>query len=93
MKPMAPMKPMAASEPWWPKDLGPASSSGGQNSLRYAFFRDKHRLLIEHSGVTTVYDSANHDIRGISQVSEQERAVTFSSQHGTVDLGSLKRLD
>ena len=38
MKPMEPMKPMSGGEKWWPNELGQPSSSGSQNSMRYAFF-------------------------------------------------------
>ena len=36
MKPMEPMKPMSGGEKWWPDELGQPSSSGSQNSMRYA---------------------------------------------------------
>lgn len=90
MKPMKPMEPMRGSEPWWPKNLGDPASSGGQNGLRYAFFPDKQRLLVEENGRTTAYDSGDHRIGGIQQ---QDGSVAFTSQNGTVDLASLKRVD
>lgn len=89
MKPMQPMKPIA-SDPWWPSDLGEPSSTGAQNDMRYAFFPDKHRLLIERDGRRTLYDSADHKISGVAQQGGGERSVTFSSQHGPVKLGDLK---
>ena len=88
MKPMEPMKPMSGGEAWWPKDLGEPSTSGGQNDLRYAFFGDKHRLVIEQGGKTTVYDSGSHKIQGVAQSSGS--SPRFTSQDGEVDLGSLK---
>ena len=81
MKPMEPMKPMQPMQPQkacWPADLGQPSTSGSQNDMHYAFFADKHRLAIQTNGKTTVYDSGDH--------------LAFTSQHGTVDLDSLKQV-
>ena len=97
MKPMEPMAPMKPMEPmqkpaaWWPEDLGEPSSSGGQKDLRYAFFSDKHRLLIQQNGSVTTYDSGDHEIQGVSQQSGSG-SPTFESQNGTVDLNRLKKL-
>ncbi len=67
MEPMRPMKPMAGGETWWSEDLGQPSTSGSQNGMRYAFFPQKQRLLIEQAGELTTYDSGNHRISGVSQ--------------------------
>jgi hypothetical protein len=94
MKPMEPMKPMApmkGSDPWWPQELGQPSTSGGQNDMRYAFFPDKHRLLIERDGKLTTYDSGDHQISGVSQ--SNGRSPTFSSQNGDVAVDDLKVVD
>ncbi len=91
MKPMAPIKPMKGAEPWWPKDLGQPSSSGGSNGLRYAFFPDKHRLLIDKDGKTTSYDSGDHEISGVQQ--SGGGMPSFTSQNGTVALDELKKAD
>ena len=50
MKPMEPMKPMEWAAPWWPGDFGSPSSSGAQNGMKYAFFPEKRRLLVERDG-------------------------------------------
>lgn len=93
MKPMAPMKPMEpmkGAEPWWPKDLGDPASSGSQNGLRYAFFPDKHRLLVERDGKLTTYDSGDHQIGGVQQ--QNGGSVTFTGQNGPVELDSLSKV-
>ena len=90
MKPMEPMKPMQGSAPWWPESLGTPSSTGGQDSLRYAFFPDTHRLAIEQDGKITVYDSGEHRITGISQ---HGAAPVFSGEDGTVRVEDLRRVD
>jgi hypothetical protein len=70
MKPMEPMKPMSGGEKWWPDELGQPSSSGSQNSMRYAFFPKARRLLIEKQGNLTTYDSGDHQISGMQQSGE-----------------------
>ncbi|MET0258836.1 MAG: hypothetical protein ABW179_09655 [Methylobacterium sp.] len=79
---------MAKTEAWWPKDLGEPATSGGQNDLRYAFFREKRRLVIEQGGRTTTYDSGSHEIGGVSQ--DGSGGLRFTDRDGTVDVGSLK---
>ncbi|WP_347379717.1 hypothetical protein [Methylobacterium sp. Leaf466] len=91
MKPMEPMKPMQGSEAWWPQELGRPSTSGGQNDLRYAFFPDKQRLVIEENGKRTTYDSGDHQINGVSQSSGG--SPRFRSQNGEVALDQLKTVD
>ncbi len=92
MKPMEPMKPMTGGEAWWPGDLGQPSSSGSQNGMRYAFFPDKRRLLIDENGNVTAYDSGDHRIGGVAQQDGNQRTLTFTSQNGPVKLDELKRV-
>jgi hypothetical protein len=84
MKPMEPMKPMSGGEKWWPDELGQPSSSGSQNSMRYAFFPKGRRLL-------TTYDSGDHQISGMQQSGETS-SLTFTSQNGAVRLDDLKKV-
>ena len=96
MKPMAPMKPMEpmkGMEKWWPDDLGQPSTSGAQNGMKYAFFPDKQRLLIETDGKRKTYDTGDNKINGVSQQDSKGQSLAFTSQNGTVDLGSLKQVD
>ncbi len=96
MKPMEPMPPMEPMKPigprWWPEDLGQPSTSGSQNSMRYAFFPENKRLLVEQDGKLTTYDSGDHHIGGVAQQDRHTRYVTFTSQTGTVDLGQLRQV-
>ena len=80
MKPLEPMKPKVRQMPWWPDNLGEPSSSGGQNEVRYAFFPDKHRLLVEQEGTLTSYDSADYQITGVSQQQSERKTLTFSTR-------------
>jgi len=93
MEPMEPMKPMKGAEPWWPKDLGEPATSGAQNGMRYAFFPDKRRLLVDRDGQVSTYDSGDHRIGGVAQADGAAQTLTFTGQDGEVDLGSLKKLD
>jgi len=93
MEPMKPMAPMKPPERWWPEDLGEnPNSAGGQNETRYAFFGDKHRLAVDTGGgKIQVYDTGDHRISGVQQgQSSGGKKVTFTSQHGEVDLAKLK---
>jgi hypothetical protein len=92
MKPMEPMKPMAPAEAWWPDDLGQPSSTGAQNGMRYAFFPEARRLLIENDGSITTYDSADHRIGGASQQDGSSRSLSFTSQSGVVNLDELTKI-
>ena len=91
MKPMKPMEPMKGSEPWWPQELGQPSTTGSQNGLRYAFFPDARRLLVETDGTLTTYDSGDHRISGVQQANGS--APRFSSQTGDVSVDDLKVVD
>jgi hypothetical protein len=92
MKPMAPMKPIPAGETWWPEELGQPSTSGSQNGMRYAFFPQKQRLLIEQAGKLTTYDSEDHRISGVSQQSGSEHTLSLTSQKGQVKLYELSKV-
>jgi len=74
---------------WWPADLGAPSSSGAQNDLRYAFFPGTHRLAIQVGGATTVYDTGDHMIGGVSQQQSGDQSLTFTSQYGLVRISDL----
>ena len=92
MKPMEPMKPMSGGEAWWPKDLGQPATSGAQNGVRYAFFPDASRLLLEENGEIATYDSGDHRISGVSQQDGASKSLDFVSQDGTVAIRALKKL-
>lgn len=79
----------AGSGDWLPEDLGRASSTGAQNGVRYAYFPQARRLAIEIGSKITVYDTLDHQICGFSQKQSQGESLTFSSQHGLVDVATL----
>ena len=77
----------AASNQWWPTDLGSPFSSGAQNNVRYAVF--PNRLAIDSNGQVTVYDTLDNNIGGVSQQQGGDMSLTFSSQYGTIAVSSL----
>jgi hypothetical protein len=74
---------------WWPGDLGSPSSSGAQNNIRYAFFPEAQRLVVERDGQVSVFNTLDHRISGVSQQQGGDSSLTFSSQYGTVSTLSL----
>lgn len=46
---------------WWPADLGTPTTTGAQNSIRYAYFPQKRRLAVEVNGKMTLYDTCPSD--------------------------------
>jgi hypothetical protein len=80
----------SASGAIWPSELGAPASVGSQNGARYAVFPHVRRLAVERDGQVTIYDTADHQISGVSQQQSHEHSVTFTSQHGPVGIGDLK---
>jgi len=78
-----------SSGDWWPGNLGWPSTIGAQNNVRYAYFAQARRLAIEVNGKIAVYDTLDHRIGGFSQQQSHGGSLTFSSQHGVVDVTTL----
>lgn len=78
-----------AAASWWPAELGQPSATGSQNSVRYAYFDEARRLAVDVSGRVRIYDTLDHRIGGFSQQQAGSGSITFTSQHGTVDLNTL----
>ena len=85
--------PAGAAGQWWPAHLPPPSSSGSQNDVRYAWFPDARRLVVDTGGHVTVYDTGDHRIQGISQQQSRGASLSFTSQHGLVRLRDLRVVD
>jgi hypothetical protein len=92
MEPMKPMESMKARAPWWPANLGSPSSSGSQNSTRYAYFADAHRLVVDNGASIVTYDTGDHSISGFGQQQSGTSEMTFQSDHGLVGLHSLRKV-
>ncbi|KPF67679.1 hypothetical protein IP69_12960 [Bosea sp. AAP35] len=77
----------------WPAEFGKPSSSGGQNQMRYAYFPESSRLVIDEGGTRKIYDTGHHKISGVSQQQAGERSLRFHSQDGDVRLEDLNLAD
>lgn len=77
---------------WWPEGLGVPSSSGGQNTSRYAVFPATRRLAVEVDGIVTVYDTGDHQIGGVSQQQGNSQDLVFQSQYGSFRVHDLPRV-
>lgn len=73
----------------WPADLGHPASVGSQNNLRYAFFPESRRLVIDLAGQQTIYETGDHHISGFSQQQGGDQSLTFTSQYGVVRVADL----
>jgi hypothetical protein len=77
------------SNDWWPSDLRFPNSTGAQNGVRYAYFAQARRLVIDVGGTVTVYDTLDHQIGGFSQQQSVGATLSFNSQYGLIDVASL----
>lgn len=83
---------MRSGATWWPDALGTPTMTGSQNGMRYAYFAAMRRLVLDRAGAVTIYDTQDHQIRGVSQQQGGGNAVTFASQHGMVDVSTLPQV-
>ncbi|MCE9663246.1 SHOCT domain-containing protein [Halomonas sp. M5N1S17] len=74
---------------WWPEELGAPNATGEQNGLRYAYFAQARRLVVQTDDTLRVYDTLDHRIHGFAQQQGSQSRLTVTSQHGDVDLASL----
>jgi hypothetical protein len=81
--------PAAGAGAWWPAELGLPAASGAQNALRYAYFPAQRHLAIAVHEYVWLYDTLDHEVSGVSQQQGPGSTVTFTSQHGVVEVTSL----
>lgn len=81
-----------SSGAWWPEGLGVPASTGSQGGVRYAYFPDARRLVVESDGRATIYDTGEHRIGGVAQQQGGVGSLAFTSQHGPVRLESLREV-
>lgn len=84
----------AASDAWWPAELGRPASAGAQNGTRYAHFPESRRLAVESGGALSLYDTGGKDMSGVSQQQGGgAQSLRFTGRDGIVDLAALRRVD
>lgn len=86
-------EPGGSGQDWWPVDLGRPSAVGSQNDEGYACFPQTRRLAIRSVGSVQLYDTGDHRISGVAQQQGGSRDLSFTSQHGTVRLSDLRRVE
>jgi hypothetical protein len=69
-----------SSGQWWPSDLGHASASEAMTDLRYAYFQDSHRLVIDDAGARKIFDTGEHEIMRVTRC--RYGGIVFTSQLG-----------
>ena len=81
--------PAGSAGAWWPAELGMPAASGAQNAMRYAYFPAQHRLAIAVHGYLRLYDTLDHQVSGVAQQQGTGSRVTFTSQHGVMEVNTL----
>ncbi len=81
--------PAGSSGNWWPAELQFPTSTGSQNSMRYAYFATIRRLAIDVNGHVSLYDTLDHQISGFAQQQSAGSSITFTSQYGLVNIDTL----
>jgi hypothetical protein len=77
----------------WPPEFGSAATTGSQNDMRYAFFPNARRLVIEDRRKRTIYDTGEHMITGVAQQQSAARTLTFRSQLGAVTIADFSLVE
>ena len=85
----SPVTDTSVSRDWWPSDLRWPDSTGVQNDMRYAYFSQAQRLVVEAGGTVTVYDTLDHRIGGFAQQQSRGGTLSFHSQSGPLDVAGL----
>ncbi|MGQ4879344.1 SHOCT domain-containing protein [Billgrantia sp. LNSP4103-1] len=78
---------------WWPAEFGAPNATGAQDGLRYAYFAQARRLVVQTADAIRVYDTLDHRISGFAQQQGNQSRFTVTSQHGDIDLASLPLID
>src|SRR5438132_6737326 len=81
--------PAGSAGAWWPAELGMPAASGTQNAMCYAYFPAQRRLAIAVHEHFWLYDTLDHQVSRVSQQQGPGSTVTFTSQHGVVEVTSL----
>jgi hypothetical protein len=80
------------STSWWPKEFGRPSMASSQNNVRYAYFPNASRLVIEEDKVVSVYDTTGLTVYGVSQQQQGSvRMLALNTSAGSIPLAKLPR--
>ena len=81
---------MPAGESWWPASFGHPAATGDQHGIRYAYFPDRDRLLVQQGARITSYDTTGRQITGFAQEQSTASRICFTSERGPFELSELK---
>ncbi len=76
-----------------PADLAISShpaATGEPHGIRYAYFPDRDRLLVQQGARITSYDTTGRRITGFAQEQSTASHICFTSERGPFELGELK---
>jgi hypothetical protein len=80
---------LPAGESWWPAAFGHPSATGDQHGIRYAYFPDRDRLLVQQGARITSYDTSGQRITGFAQHQSTASHICFTTERGAVALSDL----
>jgi hypothetical protein len=81
---------LPAGESWWPASFGHPAASGDQNGIRYAYFPQYQRLLLQQGARIDAYDTGDLQITGAGRQQGNAHTLTFSTDRGPIDVKKLK---
>ena len=81
---------MPAGESWWPASFGHPSACGDQHGIRYAYFPDRDRLLVQQGARINSYDTTGRRITGFAQQQSTGSHICFTTESGSLELADLK---
>jgi hypothetical protein len=82
--------PTALPESWWPADFGHPAATGEQHGIRYAYFPERDRLLVQQGAAIFSYDTTGQRITGFSQQQSTSSRLCFTTTSGPLDLSEMK---
>ena len=80
----------AEGESWWPATFGHATTAGSQNGIRYAYFPDKQRLLVQQGARVDAFDTAGYQIMGAGQQQGNSSTLMFATDRGSISTHELR---
>jgi hypothetical protein len=83
-------EPATMSESWWPANFGHPAAAGEQHGIRYAYFPDRDRLLVQQGAAVLSYDTTGQRITGFAQQQSTSSRLCFTTSSGALELGELK---
>jgi hypothetical protein len=82
---------IAAGESWWPAKFGHPAAAGAQNGVRYAYFPQRQRLLIQQGARIDAYDTEGKHLTGAAQQQGgASSSLAFTSAGGPVEVRELR---